>query len=379
MSLIINILLDFARDAQNIIVTGAAIITRTTPTLLLASLSVLGALVITSKVWTYLRVLASLYLAKGTNVGDLALRETGPSTDHEQLRYYGKKGSWVLVTGASDGIGKEYATQIAKQGYNLLLVSRTQSKLDILALEIESKGNNFFQPKVLTLAMDFAANKDSDYAKLEKMINDLDIAVLVNNVGLSHSIPVPFVLTPDQEIKDIIGINTLATLRVTKLVLPGMLRRKKGLVMTMGSFGGLTPTPLLATYSGSKAFLQHWSSALASELDGSGVDVQLTVSYLVTSAMSKIRRPTWTIPTAKDFVTQVLRRIGRKGGSTVYAYSSTPYPSHALMQWAMENTFGLGSQYLIDQNRGFHQQIRHRAARKAEREAKKAELEAQKS
>jgi 17beta-estradiol 17-dehydrogenase / very-long-chain 3-oxoacyl-CoA reductase len=220
--------------------------------------------------------------------------------------------------------------------------------------------------------MDFAANRDEDYEKLVDIVENLDIAILINNVGLSHSIPVPFAITPKEEMKDIIGINCLATLRVTQLVLPGMIQRKKGLILTMGSFGGLLPTPLLATYSGSKAFLQYWSTALATELAGSGIDVQFVVSYLVTTSMSKIRKPSMFIPNPRNFVRSVLERIGRRGGATQMAYTSTPFWGHALMQWWLENTVGIGGRLVVSQNRDMHQSIRTRALKKAAREAKKA-------
>jgi 17beta-estradiol 17-dehydrogenase / very-long-chain 3-oxoacyl-CoA reductase len=101
--------------------------------------------------------------------------------------------------------------------------------------------------------MDFALNKDADYNSLKKLTDGLDISILINNVGLSHSIPVPFIETPKQEMNDIIMINCMATLRVTQLITPGMVSRQRGLVLTMASFGGFFPTPLLATYSGSMA------------------------------------------------------------------------------------------------------------------------------
>jgi 17beta-estradiol 17-dehydrogenase / very-long-chain 3-oxoacyl-CoA reductase len=287
------------------------------------------------------------------------------------LRAYGKKGTWAVISGASDGIGKEYAIQLAQKGFNILLVSRTQSKLDTLAQEIEHKYAGS-AVKVKTLAMDFSEDKESDYAALKKAVDDLEVAILINNVGLSHDIPVPFIQTPDQEMRDIIGINCMATLKVTKLVAPGMVERKKGLILTMGSFGGWMPTPLLATYSGSKAFLQQWSAALGGELKGTGVDVELVLSYLVTTAMSKIRRPSAMIPNPRQFVRATLGKIGRSGGAQNMVYTSTPVWSHALMQWWVENTVGLGSSIGLSVNRSMHESIRVRALKKAERQAKKA-------
>lgn len=220
--------------------------------------------------------------------------------------------------------------------------------------------------------MDFSKNEEADYAKLKALVDSLDVGILVNNVGQSHSIPVPFVKTPKEEIRDIIAINCIATLRVTQIVAPGMVQRKRGLILTMGSFGGLLPTPLLATYSGSKAFLQQWSTALGGEFQGTGVDVELVISYLVTTAMSKIRKTSMMIPSPRAFVKSVLGKVGRSGGAQNMAYTSTPFWGHALMQWWLENTVGLGGAFVVGQNRGMHESIRKRALKKAERDAKKA-------
>jgi 17beta-estradiol 17-dehydrogenase / very-long-chain 3-oxoacyl-CoA reductase len=288
-----------------------------------------------------------------------------------QLRKYGKKGTWAVVTGASDGLGKEYAIQLAQKGFNLLLISRTASKLETLSSEIKTKyaGSNI---DVKILAMDFSKNEEGDYAKLKALVDGLDVGILINNVGQSHAIPVPFIQTPKEEMRDIIAINCVATLRVTQIVAPGMVQRKRGLILTMGSFGGWLPTPLLATYSGSKAFLQQWSTALGGELAGSGVDVELCLSYLVTTAMSKVRKTSMLIPNPRTFVKAALGKIGRSGGAQNMAYTSTPFAGHALMQWWLENTVGIGGKMVVAKNKEMHEGIRKRALRKAEREAKKA-------
>ena len=259
---------------------------------------------------------------------------------------------------------------LAAKGYNLILVSRTQSKLDALSADISSK----YGPKtaVKVLAMDFAQNKDADYTKLAKLVDGLDISILVNNVGLSHNIPVPFNETPKQEMNDIIVINCMATLRVTQLITPGMQERKRGLVLTMASFGGFFPTPLLATYSGSKAFLQQWSTALGSELQPYGVHVQCVQSHLITTAMSKIRKSSALVPNPKQFVRAALSKIGRSGGAQGIAATSTPYWAHGIMHWALATFTGTMNKAVLDQNRGMHLDIRKRALRKAERDAKKA-------
>lgn len=274
----------------------------------------------------------------------------------------------MVVTGASDGIGKEYSLQLARRGFNVLLVSRTQSKLDALAEEIE---NSYPDIKTKTFAMDFSENKDTDYANLKSLVHSLDVAILVNNVGQSHSIPVPFIETSHAEMMSIITVNCIGTVRVTEAVAPGMVARKRGLILTMASFGGVFPTPLLATYSGSKAFLQAWGTALGGELSQQGVHVQVVQSHLVTSAMSKIRRTSLLVPSPKGFVQSALAKIGRSGGSQGIPYTSTPWWTHGIMQWAI-NTFAGNSHITLAINRSMHEGIRKRALAKASR-ARKAE------
>jgi len=271
------------------------------------------------------------------------------------------------VTGASDGIGKEYALQLSRAGYSTLLVSRTASKLDALAAEIKSK----FNTQTKTLAMDFGANNDEDYVQLKALVDGLDIAILINNVGRSHSIPVPFTQTSQEEMESIIMINCLATLRVTQLVAVGMTQRRRGLILTMASFGGVFPTPLLATYSGSKAFLQQWSTALGSELAPYNISVEVVQSYLVTSAMSKIRRSSMLVPTPRAFVRSVLGKLGRTGGAQGWAYTSTPYWSHAVMQWAVAAFVSPGNRLLLGYNKWAHNDIRRRALAKQQRNSGK--------
>ncbi|RWA04819.1 hypothetical protein EKO27_g10290 [Xylaria grammica] len=315
------------------------------------ALAGLGALWVASKALSILQLLLSIFVLSGTD-----------------LRKYGGKGTWAVVTGASDGLGKEFATQLAAKGFNLLLVSRTQSKLEAFQAELQAK-----YPGLQTdiLAMDFAAvDNDADYARLAKRVDSLDVGILINNVGQSHSIPVPFTLTDESEMENIININCRGTLKVTRIVAPGMQSRRRGLILTMGSFGGWMPTPLLATYSGSKAFLQFWSTALASELQPDNVDVQLVLSYLVTTAMSKVRRPSLLIPSPKPFVRAALGKVG-VGDWQSTASTYTPHWSHAIMAWFIENTIGVGNSIGVGVNRSMHIDIRNRALRKAAREAKK--------
>ncbi|KAK0721581.1 hypothetical protein B0T26DRAFT_699744 [Lasiosphaeria miniovina] len=315
------------------------------------ALAGIGLLYISSGATSFLQLLLNAFVLSGTN-----------------LRKYGKKGTWAIVTGASDGLGKEFATQLAAKGFNLVLVSRTQSKLDTLAKELEQK---YADLQTKTLAMDYAKDNNADYERLAKLIAGLDVGILINNVGQSHSIPVPFLQTAGDELQNIITINCLGTLKTTKVVAPILAQRKNGLILTMGSFAGVMPTPYLATYSGSKAFLQHWSASLAEELKPAGVDVQFVISYLVATAMSKVRRTSALIPSPKQFVRSALGKIGLDGAEG-FPNTYTPWWSHAVFKWVVESTVGATSGLTIWYNLKMHADIRQRALKKAAREAKKA-------
>lgn len=284
-------------------------------------------------------------------------------------KYGANKGNWAVITGASDGIGKEYAFQLAKKGFNIVLVSRTQSKLELVAKEIETK----YKKETKIVAFDASTDAPENYFELSKALDGLPVTILVNNVGQSHSIPVSFLDTTEEEMMKIITLNNIVTLKITKLVTPLIVsnvskdKNIRGLILTMGSFAGLIPSPLLGVYSGSKAFLQNWSSSLAGELKPQGIDVELVISYLVTSAMSKIKRTSFTIPNPKQFVASTLKNVGRRVGAQERYATITPYPSHALMHWGIETFVGVYSKFVNKVNYDMHTSIRKRALKKAAR------------
>ncbi|EEB05611.1 ketoreductase [Schizosaccharomyces japonicus yFS275] len=293
----------------------------------------------------------------------------------KSLTVYGaKKNAWAVVTGATDGIGKEYALQLAKAGFNIVIVSRNPEKLSRVAQEITEA----YRVEVQTYVIDYKIATAATFQKLAEFLKPFQVTVLVNNVGLSHNMPVSFSETTEQEMDDIMQINCFGTLHTTKAVLPSMLEQRRSnkngprcLILTMGSFAGLLPSPYLSTYAGSKAFLANWSASLAEEVKKEGIDVWCYQSYLVCSAMSKVRRPTATIPTPKNFVREALGSIGvQRGGNQPYI--SQPFPSHAALSWVLEQAASRVKGFVVAQVAAMHLSIRSRALRKQAREQQKA-------
>ncbi|XP_006460874.1 hypothetical protein AGABI2DRAFT_192460 [Agaricus bisporus var. bisporus H97] len=281
-------------------------------------------------------------------------------------KFGAKKGAWAVVTGCTDGLGKEFAFQLAQAGFNVLLVARNVDLLNSTAQEIQTK----FNVKTQIHVIDFVKADTREYAVFAETLQNLDVGVLVNNVGKSHAMPAYLVDTPLDEVTDIVTINVKATVQVTYAVLPGMVQRKRGLILNIGSFAGAVPSPMLATYSGTKAFLATFTSALAEEVRKDNIVVEHVNTYFVVSKLSKIRKASALVPMPRGYVRSVLGKIGLACGAGFSGRpdTSTPYWSHALLDWLM-TVVGLPGVFIGYTHR-LHQDIRRRALRKAERERK---------
>jgi len=312
---------------------------------LAAVLLALGAVVLARFIFQTLSVIIQTFVLTGQNL----------------KRFGAKRGAWAVVTGATDGIGKEFAYQLGKAGFNVFLVARNKETLAQTASEIETK----YKVSAATHSIDFAIADDAAYGAFTAAVANMNIGVLVNNVGKSHAMPGYLVDTPLDEIKDIVSINVNATLRVTYAILPGMIQRKQGLILNIGSMAGAVPSPMLATYSGTKAFLSTFSSALGEEVRKHNVVVEHLNTYFVVSKLSKIRKPSLMVPKPGPYVAAVLGKVGLACGA---AYSgrpntSSPYWSHALLDYII-TLVGMPSLF-IRYTHGLHKDIRRRALAKA--------------
>jgi 17beta-estradiol 17-dehydrogenase / very-long-chain 3-oxoacyl-CoA reductase len=231
------------------------------------------------------------------------------------------KEGWAIVTGSTDGIGKEFALQLAKKGLNIVLVARNADKLHTVQQQIMRET----KVMVETAKVDFSTSTaKKDIEQLLNKLGDKKVSVLINNVGTSHDHPEYFTEASLETIENIINVNILNTLCLTRAVLPAMVDRHGGMILNLGSFSGETPIPLLQTYSASKSFLKTWSKALAAEVASQGVSVQLLNTYYVVSNMSKKKRPSMMVPTPERYVRAALRVAGQND-------FCTPYPMHAML------------------------------------------------
>jgi short-subunit dehydrogenase len=176
----------------------------------------------------------------------------------------------ALITGASSGIGAVYADRLAKRGYDLILVARRVDALKKLADELSARDG----VRVQTLQADLIDAQD--IAEVEKLLReDASITMLVNNAGTATL--APFAQTDIAAFQREIELNITAPTRLARAVLPGLLARGKGAIINIASVMSQMVQAGNTVYGGTKAYLLHFSQALAQETTGAGVQVQVVL------------------------------------------------------------------------------------------------------
>jgi len=239
----------------------------------------------------------------------------------KKLRKYGE---WAVVTGATDGIGRAYAFELAKQGLNVLLISRSEDKLKEVEKELKEK---YSKVQVAHHAVDFSNFDAKAREGVKAKIAGLEVGVLINNVGLSYPFTKYFHELKDDEVAGIVDVNVNSTVWMTRLVLgdtnAGMIARKRGAIVNTSSAAGRMTSPLLAEYSGAKGFIENFSKSLKAELVPFKIDVQCQAPLFVATKMAKIRKASLTVPSPASYAKAAVAHIG-------FEDSVSPYWSHAL-------------------------------------------------
>lgn len=235
-----------------------------------------------------------------------------------------KYGSWAIVTGPTDGIGRSFALQLARRKINLVLVGRSPSKLKDLADELQAK----YKTQVKTVVVDFTGDLIEGMNRVEEAINDLDVGILINNVGMSYPYARFFHEVDSQLLKNLIAVNIEGTTRMVHAVLPGMLKRKKGAIVNIGSGAAtvIPSDPLYTVYAATKAYVDQFSRSLYVEYKHSGVDVQCQVPLYVATKMASIKKASLLVPSADTYARAALRWVG-------YEPRCTPYWLHSIIWW----------------------------------------------
>lgn len=171
----------------------------------------------------------------------------------------------ALITGASSGIGLELARLFAADGADLVIVARRRERLETLRGELQKAHH----VKVHVLPKDLTDPHAPDEIFEWARTNGVAVDVLVNNAGFGARGSVVSIEARHQV--DMLQVNVTALTHLTRLFLPGMLERRRGAILNLGSSAGFQPIPHLSVYAASKAYVLAFTEGLAEELRGRGV------------------------------------------------------------------------------------------------------------
>lgn len=267
-----------------------------------------------------------------------------------------KFGSWAVVTGATDGIGKAMAFEFARVGLNVVLLSRTLSKLEEAKNEILQK---YPKVEVKILAVDYNKFDAEARKRVTDLLAGLDIGVLVNNVGVSYPYPQYFNELTDERVEELMVLNVNSTTWMTRIVLPGMMDRKRGAIVNMSSAAGVSVSPLLSGYSGAKGYVTQFSKSLNAELRGKGIHVQCQVPLFVATKLAKIKNASLFVPSPNGYARSAVAAIG-------YDTVICPYWSHMLQMYLLDSLPSWIANKIVF---GMHADLRKRGLKKEGKQA----------
>lgn len=172
----------------------------------------------------------------------------------------------AVITGASSGIGAQYANRLAERGYDVLLVARRKDRLELQADQLKASHD----VGVETLALDLS--EPDDLRKLERRLRDQPAAILVNNAGAGGLGPTAQTGADAQE--NLIALNVVALVRLSVAALAGFATNGVGTLVNISSVVAFAPSANGATYSGSKAFVLNFTRSLQAEYEQSAIRIQ---------------------------------------------------------------------------------------------------------
>ncbi|OQV23722.1 putative Very-long-chain 3-oxoacyl-CoA reductase-A [Hypsibius exemplaris] len=246
-------------------------------------------------------VTAAYQVAKGVTTYCLA----APLALGINIRDYGE---WAVVTGANDGIGRIYCLELARRGLNIVLIARDEEKLNVAARDVELTHH----VKTKVIVADFANASLDMYNEIQSQLTGHRIGVLVNNVGDGGDEGL-FLENPASTEGCLEMVNTNATsyVMMTRLILPGMVTRGKGIIICISSVNGDVPTPKAALYSGTKRFVDFFAVALNEEYRDKGIVVQSVLPGAVDTKMvqEEHRNSFWCVQ-PEEFVPLAISQLG---------------------------------------------------------------------
>lgn len=244
-----------------------------------------------------------------------------------------KYGKWAVVTGATSGIGEAYAHYLADKGFNILLISRSENKLKNVATSLEK-----YNVEVEYIVHDFSVADTvvvSNFrAILDEKLCDLTsrggVGILINSVGVANDTPTYVHEMDTEDVRQMLFINNNGTMLMMMTVLPHMMKRKSGAIITISSGSCRQPMGLLAIYSATKAFGNQLTRSMYYEYKEHGIDVLSITPFYFVSNLFVRKHGTFLAPMPGAIIKQTTKYLG-------YTAEANPYFGHKLQSTLVTN------------------------------------------
>ncbi|XP_053304872.1 inactive hydroxysteroid dehydrogenase-like protein 1 [Spea bombifrons] len=260
-------------------------------------LTVVGACYVS---WKGLCLLCDCYNVLRSHINPLLLHRTSLAN---------KYGEWAVVTGATDGIGKAYAEELASRGMNIILISRNREKLQRVSEAIAAK----YGVQTSFIEADFSKGREV-FPAIRDGLKHVDVGILVNNAGVLYDYPERVTEVPEDKVWEIINVNIAAATMMVHIVVPGMVQRKKGAIVNVACGTCYKSNPQLTIYCASKVYLDRLSRDLHLELSPKGIFVQTLMPLCIaTKSMTscrKLHRFPILAPTPETYARHAVQTLG---------------------------------------------------------------------
>jgi short-subunit dehydrogenase len=233
----------------------------------------------------------------------------------------------ALITGASAGIGREFARQLAPVVHTLVLVARRDDRLKALELELK-----IINPKLEVFCRQVDLGNRSELERFCGWLDEGDLAIdlLINNAGLGdYGL---FINSEWDRIQAMLDVNITALTYLTYRILPRMRRSGCGAILNVSSVAGLFPVPRVAVYAATKAYVTSLSEALRAELRNSNISVTVLCPGPTPTEFSEVARRATAEPTAggPDFLTVPVQEVVHQGLMAVSRDRARVIPGTAI-------------------------------------------------
>ena len=258
--------------------------------------------------------------------------------------FVSKYGEWGLVTGCTQGIGREYVRELAARGMNVVLVSRNRETLGLLSREIEEK----FKVKTAVIVVDFTEPRAVETVVKEVAKLEINIGVLVNNVGMLGPHFIPFLELEEKTARDMITVNCGAVTMLCHAFLPHMVEVNKGAVVNICSATSFYVMPYFSEYSATKHFIAAFTQGIRAELSGSNVVIQQVDPGQMNTAMARDLIPLSRVeaPLPASLVSSSILSLGWTGRTAGWWFHSLHRLLSSLLPlWFLSRFLGLFGYY----------------------------------